>query len=81
MARSMSEITSGFSDSKIDEMYDEGIRSGALGGKLLGAGGGGFMLFLVPPEKHDQIKTNLSSILHVPFKFDFSGSQIVYYSA
>ena len=74
-------MTNLITNSKIDEMYDEGIRSGALGGKLLGAGGGGFILFLVPPEKHDQIKTNLSSILHVPFKFDFSGSQIVYYSA
>jgi len=73
-------MTNLITNSKIDEMYDEGIRSGALGGKLLGAGGGGFILFLVPPEKHDQIKANLSSILHVPFKFDFSGSQIVYYS-
>ena len=74
-------MTNLITNSKIDEMYDEGIRSGALGGKLLGAGGGGFILFLVPPEKHDLIITNLSSILHVPFKFDFSGSQIVYYSA
>ena len=73
-------MTNLITNSKIDEMYDEGIRSGALGGKLLGAGGGGFILFLVPPEKQEQIKVNLSSILHVPFKFDFSGSQIVYYS-
>ena len=73
-------MTNLITNSKIDEMYDEGIRSGALGGKLLGAGGGGFILFLVPPEKQEQIKVNLSSILHVPFNFDFSGSQIVYYS-
>ena len=73
-------MTNVITNSKIDEMYEEGIRSGALGGKLLGAGGGGFILFLVPPEKHNQIKANLSSILHVPFKFDFSGSQVVYYS-
>ena len=73
-------MTNLITNSKIDEMYEEGIRSGALGGKLLGAGGGGFILFLVPPEKHDQIKANLNTILHVPFKFDFSGSQIVYYS-
>jgi D-glycero-alpha-D-manno-heptose-7-phosphate kinase len=75
--KSMSNV---ITNSKIDEMYEEGIRSGALGGKLLGAGGGGFIVFLVPPEKHEQIKANLSSILHVPFKFDFSGSQVVYYS-
>ena len=73
-------MTNLITNSKIDEMYDIGIRSGALGGKLLGAGGGGFMLFFVPPEKQEQIKVNLNTILHVPFNFDFSGSQIVYYS-
>ena len=73
-------MTNLITNSQIDEVYEEGIRLGALGGKLLGAGGGGFILFLVPPEKQEQIKVNLSSILHVPFKFDFSGSQIVYYS-
>ena len=73
-------MTNLITNSKIDEIYDEGIRSGAFGGKLLGAGGGGFILFLVPPEKQEQIKVNLSSILHIPFKFDFSGSQIVYHS-
>ena len=74
-------MTNLITNSKIDEIYAGGIRSGALGGKLLGAGGGGFMLFLVPPEKQEQVKINLNTILHVPFKFDFSGSQIVYYSA
>jgi len=73
-------MTNLITNSKIDEMYEQAIRSGALGGKLLGAGGGGFILFFVPPEKQDQIKVNLSSILHVPFRFDFSGSQIVYHS-
>ena len=65
---------------KINDMYEKGISAGALGGKLLGAGGGGFMLFFVPPDKQEQIKINLNTILHVPFRFDFSGSQIVYYS-
>jgi len=73
-------MTNLITNSKIDEMYEQAIRSGALGGKLLGAGGGGFMLFFVPPEKHEQLKANLNNILHVPFRFDFSGSQIVYYS-
>jgi len=73
-------MTNFISNSKIDEMYEMGMKSGALGGKLLGAGGGGFMMFFVPPEKQRQLKESLSSILHVPFRFDFSGSQIVYYS-
>jgi len=73
-------MTNLITNSKIDEMYEQAIRSGALGGKLLGAGGGGFMLFFVPPEKHEQLKANLNNILHVPFRFDFSGSQIVYHS-
>ena len=73
-------MTNLITNTKIDEMYAKGISSGALGGKLLGAGGGGFMVFLVPPEKQEQVKVSLNTILHVPFKFDFSGSQIVYYS-
>ena len=73
-------MTNLITSSKIDDMYDEGIKSGALGGKLLGAGGGGFILFFVPPEKHKQLKENLKNFLHVPFKFDFTGSQIVYHS-
>ena len=73
-------LTNLISSSKIDNMYDKGIKSGALGGKLLGAGGGGFILFFVPPEKQKQLKSKLSEILHVPFRFDFSGSQIVYHS-
>ena len=73
-------MTNLITNSKIDNMYEKAIRSGALGGKLLGAGGGGFILFFVPPEKHEQLKANLNNILHVPFRFDFSGSQIVYHS-
>jgi D-glycero-alpha-D-manno-heptose-7-phosphate kinase len=73
-------MTNLVTNSKIDEMYDKGIKSGALGGKLLGAGGGGFILFFVPPEKQKQLKENLKDFLHVPFKFDFTGSQIVYHS-
>jgi len=65
---------------KINDMYEKGISAGALGGKLLGAGGGGFMLFFIPPEKQKNLKKSLDSILHVPFRFDFAGSQIVYYS-
>ena len=73
-------MTNLITSSKIDAMYEKGLKAGALGGKLLGAGGGGFLLFFVPPEKQKQLKIDLDSILHVPFRFDFSGSQIVYYS-
>lgn len=64
----------------IDAIYDKGRRSGAVGGKILGAGGGGFILFFVPPEKREQLKEALGKILYVPFRFDSLGSQIIYYS-
>lgn len=64
---------------KIDEMYERAIRAGAIGGKLLGAGGGGFMIFYVPPELQPKVQTELSEYLHIPFKFDFDGSKIVVY--
>ncbi len=66
-------------NSEIDDMYDTAIRNGAVGGKLLGAGGGGFILFYVEPENQDRVKAALGSYLHIPFKFDFSGSEIIVY--
>lgn len=68
------------STNKIDAMYEAGLKAGALGGKLLGAGGGGFMLFFAPPEKHKKIKEKLKKFLNVPFQIEYSGSQIIYYS-
>jgi D-glycero-alpha-D-manno-heptose-7-phosphate kinase len=68
------------STSQIDEIYDKGIATGALGGKILGAGGGGFILFYIAPEKQDQLKKALSPLLHVPFHFDTLGSQVIYYA-
>ena len=53
--------------------------AGALGGKLLGAGGGGFMLLFVPPEKQDKVRETLHNLINVPFSFDHNGSQIIYY--
>lgn len=75
--KSMSNL---ITNSDIDGMYKKAIDAGAIGGKLLGAGGGGFLLFLVEPEKQHLIKSALNGVLNVPFNFDFSGSQIVYYS-
>jgi len=65
---------------KLDEIYNTGINNGAIGGKILGAGGGGFMLFYAKKETHQKIIESLSSKLFVPFRFDNSGSKIIYYS-
>ncbi len=64
----------------IDEIYDKGMAAGALGGKILGAGGGGFILFYIAPEKKEQLKNALAPLLHVPFRFDTLGSQVIYYA-
>ena len=66
-------------NSEIDDMYDTAIRNGAAGGKLLGAGGGGFILFYVEPENQGRVKAALGNYLQIPFKFDFSGSEIIVY--
>ena len=59
-------------------MYDLARRAGALGGKLTGAGGGGFLLVFVPPSKQNAVREALKDLLCVPFKFEFSGSQIIF---
>jgi len=68
------------SNSHIDDVYNAGINAGAWGGKLLGAGGGGFILFLCPKEKQDNVKSVLSNLLYVPIKFEYKGTHIIYYS-
>ena len=73
-------ITNKISNKDIDEIYKAGIKAGALGGKLLGAGGGGFMLFYVPIEYQQKVKTALKEKLFVPFRFEYTGSKIIYYS-
>ena len=73
-------LTDKISNSLIDEIYQAGIDNGALGGKILGAGGGGFILFYAPKEKQHDIKKSLRNLIHVPFKFDDQGCQIIYYS-
>lgn len=64
----------------INEIYETGMRAGAIGGKLLGAGGGGFMLFAASPECHAAIREALKGVLFVPFRFDMGGSRIIYYT-
>ena len=73
-------LSSMISNEQIDEIYNKARNSGAIGGKLLGAGGGGFMLFCAAKENHEKIKKALPNNLFVPFKFESSGSQIIYYS-
>lgn len=73
-------LTDKISNKDIDSIYDAGIDAGAIGGKLLGAGGGGFMLFYVPKEKQKYVKDTLKTKLNVPFRFEFTGSKIIYYS-
>ncbi len=63
----------------MDEMYNAARAAGAIGGKITGAGGGGFMLLFVPPEKQTTVREALRSLLHIPFTFEFSGSQIVFF--
>lgn len=67
------------SNPQIDAIYERAKASGAIGGKLLGAGGGGFMLLFVPPARQDEVKSALSELVHVPFGFDNSGSRVVLY--
>lgn len=63
----------------IDTIYSNAMEAGALGGKLLGAGGGGFILFFVPHDKQQALRERLKHLLYVPFRFENLGSQIVYY--
>lgn len=67
------------SNSQVNEIYDRAVRAGAIGGKLTGAGGGGFMLLFVPPSRQTQVREALHDLLYVPFKFEFSGSQIIFF--
>lgn len=76
LKRSLSE---GVSTSAIDELYEKGLKYGAIGGKLLGAGGGGFFLFFCEPEKQARLLAGLSGYLHIPFHFEENGSQVIYY--
>ncbi len=63
----------------IDEFYQKAMQAGASGGKLIGAGGGGFMLFMVEPERQNAVREALSDLLYVPIKFETGGSRIIVY--
>ncbi len=67
------------STTAIDDLYLRARNAGAIGGKLLGAGGGGFMLICVEPQNRSQVRAALSDLVEVPFKFESTGSQVIYY--
>jgi len=66
---------------QIDHVYEAAIKAGALGGKLLGAGGGGFLLFYVQPDKREQVRKTLSCLKEIPFRFETGGARILYYAS
>lgn len=72
-------ITSDISNNDIDILYNKAIEAGALGGKLLGAGGGGFLLFYVEPEYQQNVRKVLEDLIYVPFEFENEGTRIMYY--
>jgi D-glycero-alpha-D-manno-heptose-7-phosphate kinase len=74
-------LTYKITNDSIDEIYHTAKEAGAIGGKLLGAGGGGFILFIAKPELHELIKQKLENLLYVPFKFENTGSSIIFYQS
>ncbi len=67
------------SNSTIDEIYKKSQIAGAIGGKLIGAGGGGFLLLFVPPRSQKKVRESLKKLIYVPFKFEHDGSQIIFF--
>lgn len=74
-------ITTRISTNSLDEIYEKAMSAGALGGKLLGAGGGGFFVFYVEPEKRKSVMQALDKLLYIPFKFEDSGTRVIYFDA
>jgi len=72
-------LSSAVSTTEIDDIYNKGIKNGAIGGKILGAGGGGFILFYVPKDQQEKVRKSLKDLIHVPFTFENSGSKVVLY--
>ena len=75
--RLKSSMSSKITNSAIDALYNLALKQGAIGGKILGAGGGGFMLIFAEPKYHENILKELKDFLIVPFKFDSNGTQLL----
>lgn len=74
------QIGSAVSTDSIDNLYLRGIQAGALGGKLLGAGGGGFLIFYVQPEKQEAVRSAMSELMYIPFEFENEGTRVIHYT-
>ncbi len=74
-----SSLSAKVSNPTVDKLYETARAAGAVGGKLTGAGGGGFLLLFVPPDRQQKVRDELHEALHVPFKFESAGSQIIFY--
>lgn len=72
-------LASGISDPQIDAWHERAMKAGALGGKILGAGAGGFFLFYAPAERHAAIRHALPELRHVPFRFERMGANVIFY--
>lgn len=68
------------STNSIDELYQKGKEAGALGGKLLGAGGGGFLVFYVQPEYRESVMNTMKDLMHIPFSFEDGGTRVIHYT-
>lgn len=68
------------STNSIDGLYQKGVEAGALGGKLLGAGGGGFLIFYVQPEYRESVMRAMSDLLYIPFRFEDGGTRVIHYT-
>ena len=68
------------SNSYIDELYEKGIKAGAIGGKLLGAGGGGFLIFYTEPDKQKTVREAMKELLFIPFEFETEGTTVIHYT-
>ena len=68
------------STDSIDGLYARGIAAGALGGKLLGAGGGGFLVFYVQPDKQEVVRKAMSDLMYIPFEFENGGTRVIHYT-
>lgn len=74
-------IAQDISNNYIDNYYQRAKAAGAIGGKITGAGGGGFLMFYVPKERQEQVREALCDLIHIPFNFEFNGSQIIFYDS
>ncbi len=72
-------LASSISNDELDAIYTKAKKAGAIGGKLLGAGGGGFMVFMVEPDKQTRVIEAMNGLLHVPFQFERGGTKVIYY--